>query len=55
MGGDVVMRMVSLSVEAIAVQFVKNFTVEEFEAPSNIFEDELINSYTAKLDVISIA
>lgn len=53
-GGDIVLRMLSLSVEAIAVKFVERFTVEEFEEPSNIFENELINSYTAKLDLISI-
>ena len=52
--GDIVIRQVSLSVEAIAAEYVDEFTLSVFEKPSNRFENELFPSLAPEFEIISM-
>jgi hypothetical protein len=52
--GYVVLRMVSHSVEAIAVEFVKEFSINSYEKPSSRFEDNLFDTYSSKFELIVV-
>lgn len=52
--GNVTLRLVSHSVESIAVEFVMEFSVSNFERPSSRFESDLFDGYSSKCELVSI-
>jgi hypothetical protein len=55
MAGAIVLRLISLSMEAIAVEFVEDFSLESIETPSNHFEGNLFETYESKLGIRELA
>lgn len=52
--GCVVLRMVSHSVEAIAAEYVNEFSINSFEKPSSRFENDLFDTYSSKFELIGV-
>jgi hypothetical protein len=53
--GNLILRLVSHSVEAIAVEFVMEFNVSAFEKPSSRFANDLFDGYRSKLALFSVS
>jgi hypothetical protein len=49
--GAIVLRLISLSMEAIGVEFHEDFSLEDIETPSSHFEGNLFESYDSKLSI----
>jgi hypothetical protein len=52
--GCVVLRMVSHSVEAIAAEYVNEFSINSFEKPSSRFENDLFDTYSSTFELIDV-
>jgi len=53
--GNLILRLVSHSVEAIAVEFVLEFNVSTFEKPSSRFENDLFDVYSSKCELVTVS
>ena len=53
--GNVMLRLVSHSVEAIAVEYAHDFSLSSFEKPSSRFKNDLFDAYTSQFEVISVS
>jgi len=49
--GAIVLRLISLSMEAIAAEFIEDFSLAAVETPSSHFEDNLLESYESKMAI----
>ena len=52
--GCIVLRMVSHSVEAIAVEYVSDFSINSFEKPSSRFGNDLFDTYSSTFELIEV-
>jgi hypothetical protein len=50
----IVLRLSSLSMEAIVAEFIEDFSLASIQTPSSHFEDNLLESYASKLTIRGI-
>mgnify|MGYP000104749964 CR=1 FL=1 len=53
--GNLILRLLSHSVEAIAVEFALEFNVSTFEKPSSRFENDLFDAYSSKCELVTVS